>query len=62
MLSWFTDERNRRPLDEKVYIVPMTELFTAADHGCVVRYERRGDTAYPVLKSEVNHSVSVGES
>jgi hypothetical protein len=37
--AWFTNPEQRNPLTEEVYIVPMTELFTAADHGGCDRYE-----------------------
>ena len=58
MFSWFTDHNYVRPLDKKVYIIPMTELFTAADHGGVIRYETdvAGKITSPVLKSEKNIS------
>lgn len=40
MHGWFTDHRHPRELDKKAYIIPMTELFTAALHGGVVRHVR----------------------
>lgn len=38
LFSWFTDYENPRKLDKDTYIIPMTELFTQADHGGVHSY------------------------
>jgi hypothetical protein len=56
MHAWFSDCEKQRQLDKDAYIIPMTELFTAADHGGVIRYEMRHNEMKPVLKSEENKS------
>lgn len=52
--AWFTDHRDPRALDRKTYIVPMTELFTAADHGGVIRHDYRDGRYHPVLRDSRN--------
>jgi len=54
--AWFTDCRSPRALDKKTYIIPMTELFTAADHGGVWRHEYRDGSYIPVLRDSRNRS------
>lgn len=54
LFAWFTDSSFTRDLDRTTYIVPMTELFTAADHGGVRKYARRGARVEPVLGSAIN--------
>lgn len=54
MYAWFSDFKAPRDLDRKTYIIPMTELFTAADHGGVVKYDMEQDKAVPVFKQETN--------
>ena len=56
MYAWFSDCENPRRLDADEYIIPMTELFTAADHGGVVRYVRKDGRVTPILKSETNQT------
>jgi HAD superfamily hydrolase (TIGR01549 family) len=56
MRAWFTDVDEPRALANKVYIVPMTELFTAADHGGVVAFQRSGADFEPILRSERNET------
>lgn len=52
--GWFTDYEAPRKLDKEVYIVPMTELFTAATHGGVDGYGHTDGVFHPILRSEVN--------
>ncbi len=54
LFSWFTDLSHQRNLDKKTYIVPMTELFTAADHGGVRSYQEDSGRMVPQLGSENN--------
>jgi predicted HAD superfamily hydrolase len=52
--AWFSDYTRPRELDRATYIVPMTELFTAADHGGVVRHQYSDGRFVPMLKQPVN--------
>lgn len=53
--GWFTDyAKGHRELFKKTYIIPMTELFTAADHGGVSHYKHEKDKYKPVLRSKKN--------
>lgn len=52
--AWFTDHRNPRTLDKKTYIIPMTELFTAALHGGVHSHKRENGFYVPKLIKENN--------
>lgn len=56
MLGWFSDYRNPDVIDKLTYIVPMLELFMAADHGGVRTYRRNGDVFEPVLKHPENYT------
>jgi FMN phosphatase YigB (HAD superfamily) len=53
--AWFTSPEEPAQLASEVYIIPMTELYTAADHGGCDRYEiTAGGTARPILRKERN--------
>jgi predicted HAD superfamily hydrolase len=52
--AWFTDHTSPCELDKKSYIIPMTELFTAADHGGVIRHKYQNGRYIPILKNEQN--------
>ena len=54
LYAWFTDYTAPRALDRETYIIPMTELFTAADHGGVVCHEYTDGRFVPVLKERIN--------
>lgn len=56
MHGWFTDKKDPRSLTWKTYIVPMTELFTAALHGGVKRHENTDNKYIPILLEEINES------
>ena len=52
--GWFTDYRNPRKLDQKTYIIPMTELFTAALHGGVHSHIMKNNKFIPKLLKDKN--------
>lgn len=55
MSAWFTDHDGEiNLLDQQAYIVPMTELFTMADHGGTNCYKNTGEKFIPVLREENN--------
>jgi hypothetical protein len=50
-----------RGLEKESYIIPIIELFTAADHGGVTKYEFKNNCYKPVLKSGANvHGIRWG--
>ena len=52
--GWFTDYEAPRELDKKTYIIPMTELFTAALHGGVHSHVNSGDRYEAKLLKPIN--------
>lgn len=54
--GWFTDHRSPRDLDKKTYIIPMTELFTAALHGGVHSYTKESERYMPKFLKEKNET------
>lgn len=54
--GWFTDHRSPRGLDKKTYIIPMTELFTAALHGGVHSHRMTDGVYGPKLLKETNET------
>lgn len=54
--GWFTNLKVQSKIEKEIYIIPMLELFTAANHGGVESYEQDQKTNFikPVLRSEVN--------
>ena len=56
MSAWFTDCDSPNPLTKDVYIIPMTELFTAATHGGVDRYSVEGNRYHYVLRKKKNEA------
>ncbi|UPW20063.1 hypothetical protein M0C34_07315 [Agarivorans sp. TSD2052] len=56
MSAWFTDHDDEiNLLDRQAYIVPMTELFTMADHGGANFYKNNGEKFIPVLREKNNN-------
>jgi hypothetical protein len=59
MSAWFTDHDGEiNLLDKQAYIVPMTELFTMADHGGTNCYKNSDGKFVPVLR-ETNNQVGI---
>ncbi len=56
MFAFFSDYRNPHELESHIYIVPLLEMFFAADHGGTVRYEKSPEGYIPVLKEDKNTS------
>lgn len=54
MEAFFSDQNNLNKIERLVYIVPMMELFVAADHGGVSSYKKHDDKYSPVLRSDKN--------
>lgn len=52
--AFFSDYKNPVKLDSITYIVPLIELFAAANHGGVSSYESIGNLYKPVLKKSLN--------
>ena len=56
LYAYFSDAEAPAPVESAVYIIPMVELFTAADHGVVLGYEQGGNVWQPILKSRTNEA------
>lgn len=55
MSAWFTDHEGKiNDLDKQAYIVPMTELFTMADHGGTNYYDNVNGHITPILREKHN--------
>lgn len=52
--GFFTTPEKKSSVTKKTYIVPMLELFTAADHGGTRKYIKKSDYYKPVLKNKKN--------
>jgi len=59
--TFFFSPEKPQGLERETHIIPMIELFTAADHGGVVKYEFKDNRYKPVLRSSENtHGIRWG--
>ncbi|MCK4797082.1 MAG: hypothetical protein KAT05_06850, partial [Spirochaetes bacterium] len=54
MFAFFSDYQNPHWLEKLIYIVPMMEIFVAADHGGVGSYKKINNKYQPVFKNSSN--------
>jgi predicted HAD superfamily hydrolase len=52
--GWFSSPEHLAQIETKAYIVPMIELFTAADHGGTTGYQKNSGRVEPTLRSARN--------